>query len=156
MRRLCYQNQFLFILKLELITITKTSHLDSLWKRDWGELGNGLLKCQTAILPRRHCVLEEMFVYTCYWLHPKSTTHKSGKLILCICNITTKDHRKADIVGKKFTQQTILANDLLAIRNALSFYVPSPCIRRVPIFLFVPLLLHLYCTMQRDWRWEST
>ena len=33
----------LFILKLELITITKISHLDSLWKRDWGELGNGLL-----------------------------------------------------------------------------------------------------------------
>ena len=32
---LCYENQFLFILKLELITITKISHLDSLWKRDW-------------------------------------------------------------------------------------------------------------------------
>ena len=33
------------ILKLELITITKISLLDSLWKRDWGELGNGLLLC---------------------------------------------------------------------------------------------------------------
>ena len=38
----CYENQFSFILKLELIIITKISHLDSLWKRDWGELGNGL------------------------------------------------------------------------------------------------------------------
>ena len=42
MRSLCYENQFLFILKLELITITKISHLDSLWKREWRELGNGL------------------------------------------------------------------------------------------------------------------
>ena len=32
------------MLKLELITITTISHLDSFWKRDWGELGNGLLK----------------------------------------------------------------------------------------------------------------
>ena len=39
----CYENQFSFILKLELIIITKVLHLDSLWKRDWGELGNGLL-----------------------------------------------------------------------------------------------------------------
>ena len=38
-----YENHFSFILKLELITITKISHLDPLWKRDWGELGNGLL-----------------------------------------------------------------------------------------------------------------
>ena len=38
----CCENQFSFILKLELIIITKVSHLDSLWKRDWGELGNGL------------------------------------------------------------------------------------------------------------------
>ena len=42
MRSLCYENQFSFILKVELITITKISHLDSLWKRDLGELGNGL------------------------------------------------------------------------------------------------------------------
>ena len=42
MRSLCYENQILFILKLDLITITKISHLDSLWERDWGELGNGL------------------------------------------------------------------------------------------------------------------
>ena len=41
----CYENQFSFILKLELIIITKISHLDSLWKRDWGELGNGLFYC---------------------------------------------------------------------------------------------------------------
>ena len=41
MRSLCYENQFSLILKLELIT--KVSHLDLLWKRDWGELGNGLL-----------------------------------------------------------------------------------------------------------------
>ena len=33
-----YENQFSFIFKLELITIKK---LDSFWKRDWGELGNG-------------------------------------------------------------------------------------------------------------------
>ena len=43
LRSLCYENQFSIILKLELIIITKVSHLDSLWKRDWGELGNGLL-----------------------------------------------------------------------------------------------------------------
>ena len=42
MRSLCYENQFSFILKLELITITKVSHLDSLLRRDLGELGNGL------------------------------------------------------------------------------------------------------------------
>ena len=42
MRSLCYENQFSFILKLELIIITKISHLNSLWKRDWGELGHGL------------------------------------------------------------------------------------------------------------------
>jgi len=41
-RILCYENQFSFILKLELITTTTISHLDSLWKRDWGEIGNGL------------------------------------------------------------------------------------------------------------------
>ena len=40
---LCYENQFSFILKWELISITKISHLDSLWTRHWGELGNGLL-----------------------------------------------------------------------------------------------------------------
>ena len=62
-----------------------------------------------------------MSVYTCYWLHPKSTKHKSEKLILRICNITTKDHTKADIVREKLTQQTILANGFLDIRNALSF-----------------------------------
>ena len=33
----------LYVLKLELIIMTKISHLDSLWKRDWGEFGNGLL-----------------------------------------------------------------------------------------------------------------
>ena len=38
---LCHENQFSFILKLELIIITKISHLDSLWKRDYGKLGNG-------------------------------------------------------------------------------------------------------------------
>ena len=43
MRSPCYENQFSFILKLELTTITKISHWDSLWKRDWGELGSGLL-----------------------------------------------------------------------------------------------------------------
>ena len=35
---LCYEDQFSFILKVELIAITKISHLDSLWKRDWGEV----------------------------------------------------------------------------------------------------------------------
>ena len=39
----CYENQFSFILKLVLIIMTKISHLDSLWKRDQGKLGNGLL-----------------------------------------------------------------------------------------------------------------
>ena len=34
--------KFSFIMKLELITITTISHLDSLSKREWGELGNGL------------------------------------------------------------------------------------------------------------------
>ena len=37
-----YENQFSFILKFDLITITKISHLDSLGRRDLGELGNGL------------------------------------------------------------------------------------------------------------------
>ena len=41
---LCYEKQFSSILKLELIIITKVSQLDSLWKRDWRELGNGLFK----------------------------------------------------------------------------------------------------------------
>ena len=42
MRSLCYECQVLFILKLELITKTNFSHLDSFSKRDLGELGNGL------------------------------------------------------------------------------------------------------------------
>ena len=33
-----YEYQFSFILKLELITLTKILRLDSLWRRDWGEL----------------------------------------------------------------------------------------------------------------------
>ena len=41
-------------MKLELITITKVSHLDSLWKRDWGELGNGpMVEHCTAIVQVR-------------------------------------------------------------------------------------------------------
>ena len=36
MRSLCYENSYW--------TITKISHLDSLWRRDLGELGNGLLQ----------------------------------------------------------------------------------------------------------------
>ena len=38
MRSLCYECQFSFTLKVELITITKISQWDSLWKRDQGEL----------------------------------------------------------------------------------------------------------------------
>ena len=34
---------FCSLLNLDPITITKILHLDSLWKRDWGELGNVLL-----------------------------------------------------------------------------------------------------------------
>ena len=37
-----WEDQFSFILKLELIAITKISLLDSFWNRDWVELGNGL------------------------------------------------------------------------------------------------------------------
>ena len=37
---ICYEYQFSLVLKLELITLTKISHLDSLWTRDYGELGN--------------------------------------------------------------------------------------------------------------------
>ena len=46
MRSLCYENQFSFILRFELITIMITTilHSDSLWKRGWVELGNGLLR----------------------------------------------------------------------------------------------------------------
>ena len=38
MRSLCCENQFSFIMKVELITIT-IPHLDSLLKRDRGEFG---------------------------------------------------------------------------------------------------------------------
>ena len=48
MRSFCYENQFSCILKLELITITTISHLASLWKRDWEELGNGLFSALFA------------------------------------------------------------------------------------------------------------
>ena len=48
---LCYEYQFSFILKLELITTTKISHLDSLSKRDWGELGNGLVLIENTAIP---------------------------------------------------------------------------------------------------------
>ena len=41
-RRLCYEYLFSFILKLELITIRKVLHLNSLWKENWGKVGNGL------------------------------------------------------------------------------------------------------------------
>ena len=53
-RSLCYENQVSFILKLELIIITKVSHLDSLWKRDWGELGNGLLTQHFTNVVNKH------------------------------------------------------------------------------------------------------
>ena len=42
MRSLCYEYQFSFLLKLELITMTKISQLGSLRKRGWEELGNSL------------------------------------------------------------------------------------------------------------------
>jgi len=41
-RGLCYEYQFSFSLILEVIVIKKL-HLDSIWKRDGGELGNCLL-----------------------------------------------------------------------------------------------------------------
>ena len=49
-----YENPFSFILKLELITVTKIPHLDSLWKRDWGELEleNGLFRTPLLVDPR--------------------------------------------------------------------------------------------------------
>ena len=42
MQSLWYAYQFSFILTLQLFTMTKISHLDSLWKTDCGELGNCL------------------------------------------------------------------------------------------------------------------
>ena len=39
--KFCYEYQFSFILKLELITMKKISHLDSLSKKDWGQFWNG-------------------------------------------------------------------------------------------------------------------
>ena len=39
---LCFENQFSFTWKIQFIAVEKISLLDSLWKRDWGELGNGL------------------------------------------------------------------------------------------------------------------
>lgn len=47
MQSLCYENLFLFMLKLKLITITTISHLDLFWKRDWGELGMAYWKIGT-------------------------------------------------------------------------------------------------------------
>ena len=49
MRSFCYENEVSFICKVELITITKTSHLDSLWRGGRHELGNGLLARRTKI-----------------------------------------------------------------------------------------------------------
>ena len=35
-----YENEFLFICRVKVITITNLLHLNSLWKRGWHELGN--------------------------------------------------------------------------------------------------------------------
>ena len=67
------KNQFSFKLKLELITITKISHLDSFWKRDWGELGNGLLSWSST------------------WDDSKDA---STQICLYRPNVTKKKHRK--------------------------------------------------------------
>ena len=58
MRSLSYKNQFSFIMKLELIIITKISLLDSLWKGDWGELGNGIRKLRRELQRKRHIKIE--------------------------------------------------------------------------------------------------
>ena len=48
----CHESQFSFILKLELIIITKISLLDSLWKGDYeGNSEMGCLKQQSDLLP---------------------------------------------------------------------------------------------------------
>ena len=36
------------LLKVGLITMTKISHLDLLWKRDWGEFPSGMVYCLAA------------------------------------------------------------------------------------------------------------
>ena len=43
------KDQFSFILKLELISITKISQLDSLWRRDWGQVGSGLFSLSSGV-----------------------------------------------------------------------------------------------------------
>ena len=48
MRSFSYENLFSFICKVKLITITKTLHLDSLWRGGRHELGNGLLGTVTV------------------------------------------------------------------------------------------------------------
>ena len=46
-RSLCEEYQLLSILKVEKITITKRLILDTIWKRDWGELGRvNFVSCQ--------------------------------------------------------------------------------------------------------------
>ena len=65
---LCYEYQSSFILKLDLITITKISHLDSLWKRDRGEFGNGLLAFRLTKG------------------HPASGTHSKSRMHACAMN----------------------------------------------------------------------
>ena len=48
-RSLCYKYHLSFILKLELIAIRKISLLDSPWKRNRRELGNGLLNSHQLV-----------------------------------------------------------------------------------------------------------
>ena len=79
-RSLCYDYQFSFILKLELITITKIWHLDSLWKRDWGELRRGLLYWPLA---SSACSYENFRSFACrlnwdnwYWSWKRVNFHR--------------------------------------------------------------------------------
>ena len=65
---LCYEYQLPFILKLELSTKTKISLLDSLWKRDWGEVRNGLLHSDDDI---QEVVIFLQMPFNDYWYLPR-------------------------------------------------------------------------------------
>ena len=49
MQSLCYEHQFSFILKAELIIIKDVSHLDSLWRRGQLETDNSSSTCSNDL-----------------------------------------------------------------------------------------------------------
>ena len=72
----------LLILKLELITVTKISHLDSRWKlTDWREHRNGLLKVHSPRMYFLESIESHSFELIVYFFGYKTLKQTTGTMI---------------------------------------------------------------------------